>query len=101
MKESQTTAHRSDDIFKSREEYFSALQKWIHEAQMWQNSMTCMPYLFLSHPELFPGMIPSMSPNHLSDPARRSVFGVQPAAANRVPTNPPGGKYCPIYYYIY
>lgn len=93
------TPHPTDVVYSSRDEYFAALQKWIHDAQVWQNSMACMPYFFLSHPELFG--IPPLPSSYAADPTRRPApgppgpsptfgWGAQ-GAPNRIPGNAPGG----------
>lgn len=75
-----------------REAYFAALQKWINEAQLWQNSAPCMPYLFFLQPDPFGAA-------SLSDPTRRAGSvpnfpWTTPAggAANRNTPNSVGGK---------
>lgn len=87
------TPHSADVVCHSRDEYFTALQKWIHDAQLWQNSMACMPYFFLSHPEIFGAPLLQAS-SYGADPARRPgpeasptfAWGA-PGAPNRTPTN--------------
>lgn len=87
-----------NENFKSREDYFLSLQKWINDAQLWQNSMSCMPYFFLSHPELF-GVVPPLPPGYITDPSRRQTtvptiswsasVQAQPGV-NRTPNTTPG-----------
>ncbi|XP_034248741.1 protein FAM8A1 [Thrips palmi] len=96
------TPHSADVVYHNRDEYFAALQKWIHDAQVWQNSMACMPYFLLSHPELFgiPPLPPasSASSSYAADPSRRPAPGPSPTfawgapgAPNRSPANLLGG----------
>lgn len=97
-KQTTVTSQPPDDIYKTREDYFAALQKWIYDAQLWQNSMACMPYFFLSHPELF-GVVPPMPASYGTDASRRSGPGLTfpwltsapQAGSNRIPNSPLAG----------
>lgn len=87
--------------FSEREAYFAALQKWIYEAQSWQSSIPCVPYLLFSQPDWF-GAMPPPTTGFMSEPPRRRGGGgggprfnfawpTPPQAVPRTPPNPPGG----------
>lgn len=77
-----------DAINKQRENYFNALRIWLHQAQLYQNLSSCMPYYLLSFQTT--GNNISTSGSFLNN--NYQIQGYNQVLAGNIPRNGNGGN---------